>query len=146
MNGNGIVYGIYNSGSPFMQAYHNTIVLDDGATTSGGAYGIYQTTAAAGIDIKNNIITVTRTGTGTKRCLYFVTTTSTITSNNNDLFLNSSGGTSNFLGQYGTTTYATLADWKTANSNSYDQLSNSIQPVFTNPGAGEYKPTSAILR
>ncbi|MFY7883268.1 MAG: hypothetical protein ACOVOV_00335, partial [Dolichospermum sp.] len=54
-NGNGAHYGIYNSGGDSMIAYHNTIIMDDGAGT-GGAYGLFQTTAATGIVFKNNIV------------------------------------------------------------------------------------------
>ena len=144
-NGNGAVYGIYNSTSPYMQAYHNTISIDDAGATSGAAYGIYQTGAATGIDLRNNVISITRGGTGIKRCLYFVTTTSTITSNFNDLYLNSPGGTNNNLGQFGTTNYASLADWKTANGSIYDASSLSNDPQFTNAGAGNYAPQNSQL-
>lgn len=143
--GNGSIYGIYNTGAPYMQVYHNTISLDDAVATSGGAYGIYQTTLAAGIDYKNNIVSISRSGTGTKRCIYFVTTTSTITSNNNVLFMNAMSGTNNHLGQFGTTNYTTLTDWQTANSGIYDQQSISLDPLFANPSTGDYSPSSSLV-
>lgn len=145
INSNGTIYGIYNTTAPYMRAYHNTIVLDDQSTTTGAAYGFYQTGAAAGLDYRNNIIYLTRAGTGIKRCIYFVTTTSTIISNNNDLFLNSSGGTNNNVGQWGATNYATLTDWKTANANAFDQQSLELDPMFVNPGAGDYNPANSQL-
>ena len=145
MNGNGAVYGIYNTTSPFCNVYHNTIVLDDQATTTGAAYGIYQTGAAAGLNFRNNIIYVTRGGTGAKRCLYFVTTTSTIISNNNVLFMGATGGTNNHVGQFGTPNFTTLADWKGANTNAYDQASTDADPQFSSPPTGEFKPMSGIV-
>jgi len=145
INSNGTAYGIYNAGGDSMQVYHNTIVLDDASTTTGAAYGLYQTTAANGIVYKNNIVYITRNGTGIKRCIYFVTTTSSIVSNNNVLFLSSSSGTNNNVGQFGTTNYATLADWKTANSNAYDQLSLNIDPVLSNPNPDDYIPTNGAI-
>ena len=145
INSNGPAYGIYNSGGDHMQAYHNTIVLDDAATTTGTAYGIYQTTAATGIDIKNNVVVVSRSGTGIKRCLHFNTTTSTITSNNNVLFMNAAAGTDNKIGQYGTVGYTALTDWQGANSNAYDQQSVSVDPVFANAAGGDYTPTVSTV-
>lgn len=142
MNGNGAVYGIYNTGGDSMQVYHNTIVLDDAATTTGAAYGLYQTGAANGVDFKNNLVYITRGGTGIKRCIYFVTTTSNITCNRNIFYLNAAAGTNNHLGQYGTTNYTLLSDWKTANTNAYDQNSVSGDPVFTSTSLGSFKPTT----
>src|SRR5688572_7897983 len=138
IGGNGIIYGLYNTAAPYMQAYHNTIAINDQAATTGAAYGFYQTGAAAGIDFRNNIVTVTRSGTGIKRCIYFVTTTSTITSNKNVLYINAASGTNNHLGQFGTTNYTTLANWQTANTGAYDQQSISTDPLFVNPAGGDY--------
>ncbi|HEX6915266.1 MAG TPA: right-handed parallel beta-helix repeat-containing protein [Chitinophagaceae bacterium] len=143
--GNGTVYGIYNSSGAYMQAYHNTIAFDDVAATTGTAYGFYQTGTAAGISFRNNIVVITRTGTGIKRNLYFVTTGSTITSNNNLLYMNVAGGTNNNLGQWGTTNYATLANWQTANGAAYDQQSVSSDPMFSNPASGDYTPTDGTI-
>ena len=145
LNTNGTAYGIYNTGGDNMTAYHNTISLDETTPTTGAGYGIYQTTAATGIDIKNNIVNITRSGTGTKRALYFVTTTSGISSNNNTLYMMAATGTNNHLGQWGTTNYTTLADWKTANSAAFDQASISEDPLFFNATGGEYEPTNSLL-
>ena len=145
IGGNGAIYGIYNTSGDHMKAYHNTIAFDDQTATTGGAYGLYQTTAAAGLDYRNNNVYITRSGTGIKRCIYFVTTTSPIISNNNALYLNAAAGTDNKLGQFGTPSYAGLAEWKTANSAAFDQLSVSEDPVFTQASMGEYKPTAANL-
>jgi hypothetical protein len=139
-NGNGTQYGIGNLGGDSTQIYHNTIVLDDAATTSGAAYGIYQSTAATGIDIRNNIVSIRRAGTGIKRAIHFNTNTSTLTSNKNVLYLNAPSGTDNHLGQFGTTNYTTLANWQTANANAYDQGSLSTDPNFTDASTGNLKP------
>ncbi len=135
-NGNGTHYGISNSSADHMQAYHNTIVMNDAAAT-GIAYGLHQTTAAVGIDFRNNIVSISKGGTAAKRCAYFVTTTSTITANNNVYHLGSSSGTDNNIGQFGTTNYIDLAAWKTANTNAYDQASISIDPLFVDPNNGD---------
>jgi hypothetical protein len=145
IGGNGTAYGIYNTGGAYMQAYYNTISLDDAIATSGVATGIYQTTASVGIDIKNNIVVVSRSGTGAKRCIHFVTTTSAITSNNNVLFMSATQGTNNHVGQFGTTNYTTLTDWKTANTNAYDQLSLDFDPLFIDPSIGDYRPRSNFI-
>ncbi len=141
INGNGPAYGIYNSGADSMLIYHNTIVLDDAAVTTGAAYGFYQTTLATGINFSNNIISVTRSGTGIKRCIHLNTNTSNVRSNKNVLYLNSTGGTNNNVGQFGTITYPTLTNWKTANSNAYDSLSVDKDPQFTGTVSENYLPS-----
>lgn len=144
-NGNGSVYGLYSSGSDNARYYHNTVVVDDQAATTGLVYGAYQTTAAAGVEFRNNIVYISRSGTGTKRCLYFATTTSSITSNNNDLVMLSTGGTVNAVGTWGATNYAALGDWQTANTNAFDQNSVSVDPAFIDPVNGNLQPTAGGL-
>ena len=71
---NGIIYGLYNAGSDNILYYHNTISLDDNAsTTTDVTRGFYQTTSAAGIVLRNNIFTLGRGGTGIEHGLYFNT-------------------------------------------------------------------------
>lgn len=139
----GTQYGIYNSSSDGNWILHNTVVLDHAASTSGITRGFYQLTSATNIQIRNNIFSISRGGSGVKYCLYFGTAASTIASNNNDLFINSTGGT-NGIGYY-STGYTTLSAWRTANSGIYDLQSDSLDPVFTNPATDNYIPTAAAL-
>lgn len=141
---NGTLYGIYNSSSDGVFYYHNTISLDDPDATGGLTRGIYQTTAASGIEVKNNIISITRGGTGTKYALYYNTSTSTIASDNNVLYVNAPAGT-NGVGYYSTTGYTTLADWQTANGGIYDNASVDANPNFANPSGGQFSPTNAAV-
>jgi hypothetical protein len=146
MNGNANIYGMYNTSGAFSKYYHNTISLDDAAsTTTGFTYGIYQQGAVAGLEYINNIVSITRNGTGLKRCINFVSTTTSNISNNNAFYFNPPAGTNNFLGQYVSTTYATLANWKTANSNLWDQQSVSANPGFVSPGTADFTPTSNVV-
>lgn len=143
-NTNGDVYGIYNLGSDNVWYYHNTVVLDGAAATSTSTTvtrGFYQTTAAAGIEFKNNIIAISRGGIGPKHAIYFNTATSTIVSNNNDFFISSTTG-NNFVGYY-TANRATLPDWQTASSQ--DAASITSNPLFQDTGTGNYSPTNASM-
>ncbi|MDB5234727.1 MAG: Muc19 precursor [Hymenobacter sp.] len=144
--GAGSEYGVYNSGSDYARYYYNTISLDNqaaqGATQT--TYGIYQTTSATGIDFRNNLVSVTRAGGGgDKVALVFSTTASTIASNYNDLYVGR--GASYFTGTYGTTDYATLATWRTANGGIYDQNSVQVEPGFVSPATGILLPTASAL-
>ena len=136
-SGSGTIYGLYNSGSDGFYYYHNTVALDNASSTAGVTRGFYQTTAATNIQFKNNIIFITRGGTGIKYCLFYATTTSAIISNKNVLYINAPAGT-NGIGTYGTTAYVTLANWQTANAGAYDQQSISTDPLFVNPAGGNY--------
>ncbi|MGZ8544234.1 MAG: beta strand repeat-containing protein, partial [Flavisolibacter sp.] len=139
----GIQYGLYNSGADGHYYYHNTIVLDDNSTLSNDVTkGIYQTTAASNIQFRNNIVYITRGGTGDKMAIHFNTTTSTIISNNNVLFVNATPG---FIGGYGTTDFATLADWQGANGGAYDQQSVSVDPVFADAANANFYPNNSAI-
>ncbi len=142
MSGDGITAGLYLTGADYVKAYHNTISLDNAASTLGTTYGIYSTGTVGGIDIKNNMITVRRGGTGTKYCLYF--TGGLQTSNYNNLYMSSPAGT-NYVGYNGTTTFNTLLDWQGANGGIWDQQSADADPNFTNPALGNYQPNSIAV-
>lgn len=141
----GIVYGIYDQGSDGANIFHNTIVLDNAASTAGNTRGIYQTTTAIRVKIFNNIIYVTRGGTGDKYCLYFNTTASAITSNNNVLYNGATPAATVGIGYAATTGFATLADWKLAVSSAYDANSVSADPLFANAAAGNFIPTQTSI-
>src|SRR5690606_33126635 len=114
ISNNGTIYGLYNSGSDGVFYYHNTVSLDEPNATGGLTRGFFQTTLASGIEFKNNIVSITRGGTGVKYALYFATATSTIVSDNNVLYINAPAGT-NSIG-YSGSAQATLGDWQTATS------------------------------
>lgn len=140
----GTIYGLYNSSSDGFYYYHNTVVLDHAAATAGITRGFYQLTTATNIQVRNNIIVIARGGTGVKYCLYFGTTTSSITSNTNVLLNTSTTGT-NGIGSFGATGFATLLDWQGANGGAYDQQSVSIDPLFADPANGDYTPTATAI-
>ncbi|MDO7876853.1 right-handed parallel beta-helix repeat-containing protein [Hymenobacter sp. ASUV-10] len=143
-NGSGTEYGIYNSASDYCRYYHNSISLDNAASTATSTYttrGFYQTALATNIEFVNNIVSLTRTGTNVKHALYFNTATSGIYSDYNDLY-----GTGSFsTGYYNATSYATLANWKTANSNAYDQNSVQADPLFAAPTTGNLRPSASAV-
>ena len=132
--GNGTHYGMYFSGADYIQAYHNTISFDYTAATAGTTYGLYSTGTVGGMDYRNNIITISRGGTGTKYAIYF--TGGLQTCNYNNIYMNAAAGT-NYVG-YFSTGFTTLANWQTANSGAWDQASVSLDPVYSNPTNNNY--------
>jgi len=145
INGNGPMYGIYNTSADTMQAYHNTLVFDNaGGASTASTFGIYQAGIASGIDLRNNLVYITRSGIGQKRCLYFNTTTSDIKSDYNVLYMNSAAGANNNLAQYGTTNYLSLSTWQTANGGIYDANSISQDPIFASIATANFTPTNTI--
>lgn len=141
LTGNGDVYGIYNASSGNVWYYHNTLVMDGAAPTTTATNvtrGFYQTTQADGIRFVNNIVTLSRAGLSNKHCIYFATTTSTIISQKNDFYITSATGANN-IGFFNSN-QSTLINWQTASGQ--DLNSVSTNPVYLNPGAGNYQPTS----
>ncbi|RZK98276.1 MAG: hypothetical protein EOO62_26715, partial [Hymenobacter sp.] len=123
ISGNSTQYLIYNLGAAYSRIYNNTLVSDNqAATTTAATYGIY--TSGVGADIKNNIVAITRSGTGNKYGIYAVTNAPS--TNNNDLYVPTGN-----VG-YFSTAYATLANWQTASGSAFDQNSVSGDPVFAN--------------
>ena len=142
-NGGGQDYGIFNSGSSYCRYYHNTIALDFTANVStSNCYGFYQVLAASNVDFKNNLVSVTRGGGGSRYALYFSTTSSSIVSDYNDLYIGTGSGF--YTGYYGSN-QATLADWKAVNSRAYDQNSIQVNPQFTAAATGNLLPANATL-
>lgn len=142
MNGDGIIYALYNSGSDGAYYLHNTISLDHTTATAGTTRGFYQTTAAADIIIANNIFSITRGGSGDKHGLYFNTNTSSIVSDNNIVYVNSAGTGAQSVGRWDGVDYSTFISWQTANSGAFDQASDSADPMYINLVAADFTPTT----
>lgn len=142
MNGDGTQYGMYNTGASYTFYYYNTISSDNQNSVSGNTYGFYQTTAASNIVLKNNLISITRTGTGNKYAMYMNAATTTYTSNYNNYYINSTAGT-NYIGRIGTTNYSALTAWQAANAQ--DIATVTIAPLFTNPSSGNFTPNSSLI-
>ena len=140
INGGGSTYGFYNSASSNVFYYHNTVSLDD-ATFTGSSltYAFYQTGTSDNIDLKNNIFSITRGGSGNKVGIYRNSSASTITSNYNDFNIK---GSSRYIG-YDGTLQATLPLWQA--STGQDANSLIADPFFTDIPSGDLAPRSPLL-
>ncbi|MES2776039.1 MAG: right-handed parallel beta-helix repeat-containing protein [Bacteroidota bacterium] len=138
MNGAGPQYGLYNSGSDYALYYHNTISLEDITNASTAVTrGFYQQTAAAGIEFKNNMITIRRTGTSNKHAVYWNTPATTFASDFNNYYVASTSNT-NYVAYRNATNYS-LPNWVTANLK--DSSSKALDPNYLNAAAGNFTPT-----
>ncbi|RZK46347.1 MAG: hypothetical protein EOO94_02930, partial [Pedobacter sp.] len=143
--GSGSVTGISNTSSDNLFIYHNTISIDGDAplsTATNFARGFYQTTEAFGIDLKNNIISITRGGPSKKHAFYFNTAASVITSDYNDIYIPVSAQNA-FVGLSATTDRLTLANWQAATTQDVNSITT--DPIFTSPLSGNYMPTNASI-
>lgn len=142
MNGDGTQYGIYNNAASYNLYYHNTISCDHSASVSGNTYAFYQNGAASGIELKNNIFSITRGGTGNKWMVYMNTAATTFTANNNDYYLNAPAG-NNYFGRINGTNYGTLPLWQT--NSTQDAQTINVQPLFVSASSGNLLPNSSAL-
>lgn len=132
---NGVIGAFYLTGASYCWAEHNTVVVDDANATAGTVYGAYCT--GPNNRIRNNVIFITRGGSGVKYGVYLSTAATQLTCNYNDIYVNApSGNNAGYLGQ----AYVTLANWQAGTGN--DLNSSDANPVFTNPSIGNYVPTS----
>jgi gliding motility-associated-like protein len=139
----GTIYGLANNGSSFANYYYNTVVIDDiNSISTFPTYGFYAQNQVAMVDIKNNIFSIVRGGTGLKTGMCLAgSSLSLFTINYNNYFSN--GHPTYSTGYNGTTTYTTLANWQ--NVTKYDTTSVAIDPGFKDLAAGDLTPTSAAL-
>jgi hypothetical protein len=139
-SGSGTLYGIYNSGGSSNYFYHNTVVLDHAASTAGITYGVYILGTGTDNQVLNNIVYISRGGTGTKYCLYYLATNTPV-SNNNVLNMFSTGGTANHIGFFGSA-QTSMAAWQAVNNGSFDQNSSINDPIFVSPATGNFEPSN----
>ena len=141
INNFGPIYGIYNSGSDYYKAFHNSISLDDVTTkTSADTRGIYQTTQAIGLEFKNNIVSVTRSGYGINHGIYLGTTTTVGVMNNNNYYVSGSG--TNYVG-FLVASQSTLTNWQTTTGQ--DLNSFALCPFFSGIASGNLTPGNPLL-
>ena len=139
LNSNGAIFGMYvlNTGC---EIYHNTVLLNDASSTSSlSTYGIYtgQPNNNDSIKVRNNLVSITRSGTGTKYCVYYHNMVKAYM-NNNLWHMGSTGGSTNFTGYY-LGSHATLSQLQ---SQGIDLNSFSVSPNFTATGACSLVPSN----
>ncbi|MES2681248.1 MAG: T9SS type A sorting domain-containing protein [Bacteroidota bacterium] len=140
INSIGAIMGIFVSGGAYANIYHNTVSLDDLTATGGLTYGIQST--SPNNKIKNNIITISRAGSGAKYGLFLTTAATNLQSDFNVIYMSSLSGTGN-LPFYLATGY-TLSQWQLTYP-AYDFGSSVADPMYTNPGMMNYVPTNTVI-
>lgn len=125
---NGLIYGIYGY-YPDGYVYHNTVSLDHTASTQNSTtFGIYMYGLSGYTTIiRNNMVSITRGGTGTKSCYYSGGTTGNSTIDNNNYYINAAAGTANYVGYY--TSYVTSL--AALQAQGIDANSYSLNPQFS---------------
>ena len=141
--GNGTHYGIFLNNASNVHCYHNTVSHDGTAAVTGITRGIFQqgTSTALGVqDIQNNIVSVTRNTTGASYGIYLQN--ALVTSDYNDVFGTPSASFN--YGYNGNANQLDLTAWQ-ASLPSVGTNSLDLDPIFSNPAAGNFTPASAGL-
>ena len=143
LGGLNIQHGIDLGNASYTRVYHNTVVLNDAVATTNATYGIFLATGQqTGSEVQNNIVRITRAGTGLKYAIARASSPNNVILDYNNL---SGSGPAFFTGTYAGTAYATLADWQTANGGRYGQHSTAADPRLTSPTTGDLRPQAAAL-
>lgn len=137
----GTVYGIYLNNAGYTNCFHNTVSIDDknisGSKTVYGVYGY-----GTNLFLRNNNISISDMGSGTRYGLYFNSTWGNGNSNGNNIYVNAASAT-NYVGYYLGTLGANLAAWQGING--FDANSFSTDPLFINPAGNDYMPASYVM-
>jgi hypothetical protein len=136
---NGTLFGLYYY---YLDGdiIHNTISFDHTASTSSGnTWGAY-TYGGSGyhVNFANNIISITRGGSGSKYGIYYGTTGSGTSSSNNDYYISATNANVAYYGG----NHPTVASIQAAGQ---ELNSVSINPAYTNLAAGNLIPTATAL-
>lgn len=130
LNYNGALYGIIVSGR-YSKIYNNTIAINDVVNTTANDYGIYLASTGVnneGIEIKNNNVSITGGGTGSKYGFYYQDHVTDAQKNN--FYVQSSQPGANYYGFY-FTNYNSQASFQSSNS-SLELGSPTANPQFVN--------------
>ncbi len=126
VNGNGAWTGISNTAAGYVFYLHNTVDLHDETSTSAATTrGFFQSTTSAGLFFYDNMISISRTGTGTKHAVYLSSALLAGMDNNNYYVFPLTGN--NYTG-FRTTNVLTVADWKVTTND--EAASLAINPFF----------------
>lgn len=143
INTNGTIYAIYEFGSDGANYLNNTISLDDvNSTTTNLTRGFYQTGVSANSSFLNNIISITRGGTGNIHGIYLQNTGTTISVDYNDVYVNSASTGTQAYGFF-TNDQITLANWQ-ANT-TFGQNSFDLDPRFFDIANNDYTPQNPVI-
>ncbi len=143
LTGNGAQYGLYLTNSDSIQFYHNTLIFNNQVSNTAVINALLQsgTTALPNIIFKNNLISITRPGTGNRIGLYLTAAGSNVQSNNNNFYINANGGNNNVV-YANSTFYSNLSAWQVTGQ---DANSYALNPSFSIPSPGVYLPSSGAL-
>ena len=136
-------YGITDAtwGAGSVNIYHNTIALADevfagSATTTGINISATGRATHSVHTIRNNVVYISRGGTGTKRLID--SPDEPAGSNNNVVYFGTRTGVTQ-MGRYNDSAYVDLASWRHTGN---DSASVETNPVFINPTTGNFTPGS----
>jgi hypothetical protein len=137
-NTSGTIYALYNSGGSNTYYYHNTVSVDYPAANYSAVRGMYFSAASTNVKFMNNSISLAGPATS-KHAVYLGSATIALQSDRNNLY-SPNGKIGYFSGDK-----VTLADWKLANTGTYDQNSVSADPLFVAMNTGDLRPTTVTL-
>jgi parallel beta-helix repeat protein len=140
------VSGIICSGCQGAFFLHNTIVVE-GPGNNIDAIGFNQIGTVANTRFINNIVYMNRRGATSDNIAVRIPVASDILVDRNVYFFGPDVVANRYVGRFSTSSFATLADWQTANGGAYDANSAFIDPLFTDPSpaVGNFLPTESTI-
>ncbi len=144
-NQGGTNYGIYLANAPNVKVYHNTVVLDQVLTGIGMTVGIYSQANNTDLEVKNNIVYLTKGSEGIKYGVFYDGQNSISDVQGNNIYVNSTQPGAQYYGAFSQVdTFRDLSAFQVAYSN-LEKGSLSVDPKFANSMIGDFSPTNHLL-
>ncbi|SEW20580.1 gliding motility-associated C-terminal domain-containing protein [Chitinophaga sp. YR573] len=142
VNTTGSIDAIYTNGSDNTLYYHNTIDVNlPAVANTSGVNGFVLYGDVTRMIIRNNLVRITRGGTGEKTAMNAMNKVDGITLDNNNYSVK--GGVVNYIGRTDNIAYTTLAGWKAASLQ--EAHSTNVEPVYADVTNGNLAPVISPL-
>jgi len=145
LNGSGDIHAIHVNTGMNLSFVHNTISLDNQllpGNNTASTDGFYISFPGTNIVFRNNIVTITRSGSGLKHGFNVsVGDVIPLTLDKNDYYINGPGG-NNYIG-YRNASRTTLGEWQSITHRDLHSISQ--DPVYISPATGNFAPAIAPL-
>ncbi|WP_205512507.1 right-handed parallel beta-helix repeat-containing protein [Longitalea arenae] len=129
--------------SSYLNIYNNTLSFDDQASIGTYTYAIFFDADISNVNVKNNIITVTRNTNVENYGFYINNDPIALASEHNVFYIQAAKAPLCAVGFYGGNNINSLSTWRDITK--FDLFSTDINPAYTNLAGFDFRPTAGAV-